>query len=160
MKTLTSHMFWPSLIIYEISLPRVLFWILPHVDPLSVSPNSYWLCLPPPTMCCRPIFCKCWNTKTPILFPCKCEHGWLNVFHHSFSLNIDVSATFAFNWILGMPGQTFISGEWQPCSTCFCGHRLSSSWCPHFYHVSPPFTTDIPLVVYSVELRIPFQPNL
>ena len=28
-----------------------------------------------PPMCCRPIFCKCWNTKTPILFPCKCEHG-------------------------------------------------------------------------------------
>ena len=89
-------------------------------------------------MCCRPIFCKCWNTKTPILFPCKCEHGgWLNVFHHSFSLNIDVSATFAFNWILGMPGQTFISGEWQPCSTCFCGHRLSSSWCPTFI-ICPP----------------------
>ena len=49
-----------------------------------------------------------------------------------------MSVTFAFNWISGMPGQTFISGEWQPCSTCFCGHRLSSSWCPHFYHLSPP----------------------
>ena len=136
MKTLASHMFWPSLIIYEISLPRVLFWILPHVDPLSVSPNSYWLCLPPHVLSAH--FLQMLEHKDPYFISLQMWTWWCVFLSCSKHQNAqELSATFAFNWILGMPGQTFISGEWQPCSTCFCGHRLSSSWCPTFI-ICPP----------------------